>query len=207
MTDEGNFCYKVMPFGLKNAGDTYQRLMDRIFKDHIGNQVEVYVDDLVLKLKTKGGYVSSLLSIFKVLRKHHLKLNPKKCSFGIRAGKFLDFVLTQRAFQELKAMLSTHPILTQPKAGAKQRYQKIKRVVLAIINTARRLRPYLQSHPVVCRTNFSIQQILRKPDLAGRMTGWAIELSKFEEMYERREHMRAQLPCTALIYTSVFYIN
>ncbi|RDY11620.1 Retrovirus-related Pol polyprotein from transposon 17.6, partial [Mucuna pruriens] len=101
MTDEGNFCYKVMPFDLKNAGATYQRLMDHIFKDHIGNQVKVYMDDMVVKLEMEGGHVNSLLSVFEVLRRHQLKLklNPEKCSFGVRDGKFLGFVLTQRGIE------------------------------------------------------------------------------------------------------------
>ncbi|RDX78585.1 Retrovirus-related Pol polyprotein from transposon 17.6, partial [Mucuna pruriens] len=84
MTDEGNFFYKVMPFGLKNVGATCQRLIDCIFKDHIGNQVEVYMDDMVVKSEMEGGHVSSLLFVFEVLRKHQLKLNPEKCSFGVR---------------------------------------------------------------------------------------------------------------------------
>jgi hypothetical protein len=49
MTDRANFCYKVMPFGLKNAGATYQRLMDKVFKNEIGKTIEVYVDDMVVK--------------------------------------------------------------------------------------------------------------------------------------------------------------
>ncbi|RDX66013.1 hypothetical protein CR513_55264, partial [Mucuna pruriens] len=57
--DKGNFCYKVMPFGLKNARATYQRLMDRIFKDHIGNQLEVYVDDMVVKSKIETSHVET----------------------------------------------------------------------------------------------------------------------------------------------------
>ncbi|RDX78556.1 Retrovirus-related Pol polyprotein from transposon 17.6, partial [Mucuna pruriens] len=80
MTDEGNFCYK--------------RLMDHIFKDHIGNQLEVYVDDIVVKSGMEGGHVGNLSSVFGVLRKHQLKLNPDKCSFNVRAGKLLGFMLT-----------------------------------------------------------------------------------------------------------------
>ncbi|RDX92621.1 hypothetical protein CR513_25221, partial [Mucuna pruriens] len=99
ITDEGDFCYGVMPFSLKNAGATYQRLMDWIFKDHIENQLEVYVDDMVVKSKKETGHAENLASIFKVLRRYQLRLNPKKCSFGVKAGKFLDFMLTKRGIK------------------------------------------------------------------------------------------------------------
>ncbi|RDY12854.1 hypothetical protein CR513_02281, partial [Mucuna pruriens] len=81
---------------MTEEGATYQRLMDRIFKDHIGNQLKIYVDDMVVKLETEGGHVDSLSSIFGVLRKHQLKLNPEKCPFSVKAGKFLGFMLIRR---------------------------------------------------------------------------------------------------------------
>ncbi|RDX79445.1 Retrovirus-related Pol polyprotein, partial [Mucuna pruriens] len=64
--------------------------MDRIFKKHIGNQLEIYVDNMVVKLETEGGHADSLSSIFVVLRKHQLKLNPEKCSFGVRSNKGIE---------------------------------------------------------------------------------------------------------------------
>ncbi|RDX81322.1 hypothetical protein CR513_38012, partial [Mucuna pruriens] len=63
ITNKGNFCYRVMPFGLKNAGATYQRLMDQIFKDHVGNQLEVYVDDMVVKSKMETRHGISIQSV------------------------------------------------------------------------------------------------------------------------------------------------
>ncbi|RDX80122.1 Retrovirus-related Pol polyprotein from transposon 17.6, partial [Mucuna pruriens] len=92
--DKGNFCYRVMPFRLKNAGVTYQRLMDRIFKYYIGRQLEVYVDDMVVKFDAE-----TLTSIFLVLRKHQLKLNLDKCSFSVKVGKFLGFMLPKRGIE------------------------------------------------------------------------------------------------------------
>ncbi|RDX67377.1 Retrovirus-related Pol polyprotein from transposon opus, partial [Mucuna pruriens] len=73
--------------------------MDLIFKDYIGNQLEIYVDDMVVKLETEGGHVGSLSSIFGVLRKHQLKLNLDKCSFDVRVDKFLAFMLTRRGIE------------------------------------------------------------------------------------------------------------
>ncbi|RDX85075.1 hypothetical protein CR513_33780, partial [Mucuna pruriens] len=89
ITDEGNFYYRVMSFGLKNVRATYQRLMDQIFKDHISNQLEIYVDNMVVNSKTETRHAESLALVFKVLRRYHLKLNPEKCSFRIKVNKFL----------------------------------------------------------------------------------------------------------------------
>ncbi|RDX58414.1 hypothetical protein CR513_62271, partial [Mucuna pruriens] len=99
ITDEGAFCYQVMPFGLKNAGATYQRLMDKIFKGILGRDVEVYVDDMVARSQCMREHCKALGRIFDVLRKHQLRLNPVKCSFGVKTGKFLGFMLTERGIE------------------------------------------------------------------------------------------------------------
>ncbi|RDX66820.1 Retrovirus-related Pol polyprotein from transposon opus, partial [Mucuna pruriens] len=84
-----------MPFGLKNARATYQRLMNQIFKDHIGNHLEVYMDNMVVKSKMEKRHAENLVSILKVFRRYQLRLNLEKCSFGVKAGKFLGFMLTR----------------------------------------------------------------------------------------------------------------
>jgi hypothetical protein len=99
VSDFGIFCYNVMPFGLKNAGATYQRLMDRIFQDQKGKIVEVYVDDLLVKTPRGGNHVTDLQAVFDQLRLYNVRLNPDKCMFGVRAGKFLGFMLTQRGIE------------------------------------------------------------------------------------------------------------
>ncbi|BBG94185.1 Protein kinase superfamily protein [Prunus dulcis] len=78
--ERGTYCYKVMPFGLKNAGATYQRLVNKIFKEQIGKTMEVYVDDMLVKAP----------EAFSLLRKYNMKLNPSKCTFGVSSGRFLD---------------------------------------------------------------------------------------------------------------------
>ncbi|RDX66364.1 Retrovirus-related Pol polyprotein from transposon opus, partial [Mucuna pruriens] len=95
----GAFCYKVMPFGLKNAGATYQRLIDKVFKEIIGKDMEVYVDDMVVKSSKAETHYHTLKQVFAILRKNQLKLNPEKCSFGVKAGKFLGFMLTERGIE------------------------------------------------------------------------------------------------------------
>ena len=84
-----------MPFGLKNAGSTYQRMMTRMFESQLGKNIEVYIDDMVVKSKVVSEHLGDLGSIFKVLRKYKLRLNASKCSFGLGLGKFLGYMVTQ----------------------------------------------------------------------------------------------------------------
>ncbi|RDX96116.1 hypothetical protein CR513_21262, partial [Mucuna pruriens] len=248
--DEGAFCYQVMPFGLKNAGATYQRLMDKIFKEILGEDVKVYVDDMVARSQCMKEHYGALGRIFGVLRKHRLRLNPNKCSFGVRAGKFLGFMLTERgieansekcqaitnvrspksikevqqfmgkvtalarfisksaemstllfatlkkggkftwtdeceeAFLRLKAIMATPPVLTRPKP---------EKAALAVVTASRRLCPYFQTFSVIVRTDLPIRQVLRKPDLVGRMVAWSVQLSEFDVSFERRGHVKAQV--------------
>ncbi|KAJ9566630.1 hypothetical protein OSB04_002596, partial [Centaurea solstitialis] len=99
MTDKGIYCYKVMPFGLKNAGSTYQRLVNMMFKEHLGRTMEVYIDDMLVKSERSIDHVAHLKQSFDILRQYKMKLNPTKCSFGVRAGKFLGYLVTQRGIE------------------------------------------------------------------------------------------------------------
>ncbi|XP_020240077.1 uncharacterized protein LOC109818937 [Cajanus cajan] len=295
ITDSANYCYKVMPFGLKNAGATYQRLMDKIFCNQIGTSLEVYVDDMVIKSASGPDHIRDLCSIFDEVRCHHMRLNPAKCTFGVAGGKFLGFILSQRgieanpdkcqaiinmkspinvkevqrlagriaslarflpymadrsrpimsllkkatkfkwtdecesAFNSFKAILATPPLLIKPdpqldmimyisvsdKAistvlvqekteqmpiyfisrvlqDAETRYQHLEKTVLALVHTSRRLRHYFQSHRMLVRTDTPITKVLRKPELAGRMVSWSIELSQFDIRFKPRGPIKAQ---------------
>ena len=99
MTPTRNYHYKVMSFGLKNAGSTYQRMMTRMFKPQLGKNIEIYVDDMVVKSKVVSGHLGDLSSIFDVLRRHKLRLNASKCSFGMGSGKFLGYMVTHRGIE------------------------------------------------------------------------------------------------------------
>ena len=88
-----------MPFGLKNAGAIYQRMMTKMFRDKIGCTVEVYIDDMVVKSKQKMQHVGDLKEVFEVLRRHRLRLNAKKCAFRVEAGKFLGYLITNRGIE------------------------------------------------------------------------------------------------------------
>ena len=94
-----NYHYKVMPFGLKNAGSTYQRMMARMFEPQLGKSIKIYVDDMVVKSKVVSEHLGDLGSTFNVLRKHKLCLDASKCSFGVRSGKFLGYMVTHRGIE------------------------------------------------------------------------------------------------------------
>ncbi|KAK8954417.1 hypothetical protein KSP39_PZI002217 [Platanthera zijinensis] len=94
ITREGCFSYKMMPFGLKNAAATYQRMMDRVFHGQRGRNLEVYVDDLMIKSKGVDSHLCDLKETFATMRKFKMRLNPLKCVFGASRGKFLGHLLT-----------------------------------------------------------------------------------------------------------------
>ncbi|XP_072090422.1 uncharacterized protein [Arachis hypogaea] len=285
ITEYGNYCYNVMHFGLKNAGATYQQLMNKVFENQIGRNIEVYVDDMVAKTMAGNSHIHDLAEIFAQIRRYNMRLNPEKCAFGIRGGKFLGFILTSRgieanpekcqaildmqspktikdvqrltgrlaalsrflpclasksltffrclkkntkhfewtenceaAFQNLKQFLSKPPVLQKPKhneslyiylsitdmaissvlvtetqegqqpiyfvskslQGAELRYPRLEKLTLALVFSSRRLRPYFQGHTIIVKTEQPLQQVLSKPELAGRLIKWAIELSEFD---------------------------
>nr|GEZ08439.1 reverse transcriptase domain-containing protein [Tanacetum cinerariifolium] len=93
-TGQGEYWYTKMPFGLKNVGATYQRLIDRAFESQIGRNIEVYVDDLVVKSYIEAEMMRDIEETFHTLHKVNMKLNPKKCSFGLAEGMFLGYVVT-----------------------------------------------------------------------------------------------------------------
>lgn len=95
----GNYHYKVMPFGLKNTGSTYQRMMTRMFEPQLGRNIEIYIDDMVVKSKVVAEHVKDLESTFEVFREYKLCLNASKCSFGVGFGKFLGYMVTHRGIE------------------------------------------------------------------------------------------------------------
>nr|KYP75017.1 Retrovirus-related Pol polyprotein from transposon 17.6 [Cajanus cajan] len=296
ITENANFCYKVMLFGLKNVGATYQRLMDKVFEGQIGRNIEIYVDNMVVKSNSVPDHLADLAEIFGELRKHNMRLNPEKCTFVVKGGKFFRFMLSARgieanrdkcrvvldmrspsnlkemqglsgrlvalsrflprladkispmtkllrkasaflwnetfegAFTELKTTLSSPPILTRPdpsrplevylavseeaissvlvqeREGSQvpiyfvsrllqdpeTRYQLIEKVALGLVHTSRRLQHYFQSHRVVVHTDCPISKVLGKPELAGRMMAWSLELSQFNITFKPRGPIKSQ---------------
>uniref|UniRef100_A0A2N9IUA0 Uncharacterized protein n=1 Tax=Fagus sylvatica TaxID=28930 RepID=A0A2N9IUA0_FAGSY len=241
ITSRGLFCYKVMPFGLKNAGATYQRLMNRMFHDQIGRNFEVYVDDMLVKSKEEDVHLNDLRETFQTLRKYQMKLNPSKCAFGVYSDKCLPFFKTlkkafewtdecQQAFEELKRYLTEPPLLSPSKQGkelylylavsptavssalireeerrqmpiyytskalrgAEERYPPMEKLAFALVTAARKLRPYFQAQTIVLLTNHPLRKAMNKPDAAGRLIQWSIELSEFDIDYRPRTAIKAQ---------------
>ncbi|KAI5351635.1 hypothetical protein L3X38_004526 [Prunus dulcis] len=297
ITDRGLYCYKVMPFGLKNAGATYQRLVNHLFTPLIRNTMEVYVDDMLVKSRTADQHIPNLSAMFTILKQYKMRLNPTKCAFGVASGKFLGFMISQRGieanpekiqaildmtipktvkdiqsltgrvaaltrfiskatdrcapffkalkgtkrsitwtaeceatFSELKEYMGRAPLLSTPEHGdilvvylsvsasavssvlirskdnaehpvhyvskalqdAEVRYPDIERLALALVVSARRLRPYFQAHTIHVLTNQPLRQVLQKPETSGRLVKWAIELGEFDIHYKPRPAMRGQ---------------
>ena len=95
ITHWGTFVYGVMPFGLKNAGATYQRAMVTLFHDMIHHEIEVYVDDMIAKSHT----TQDLRKLFQRLKKYQLRLNLNKCAFGVTSGKLLGFIVSGKGIE------------------------------------------------------------------------------------------------------------
>ena len=113
VTGHGTYCYRVMPFGLKNAGATYQRLVNKKFQKQIGASMEVYIDDMLVKSVKVELHITPLVEAFQVLKSYNMKLNPAKRAFGVSAGKFLGFIVNNRGIEEnpdkIKAVLDMMP--------------------------------------------------------------------------------------------------
>ena len=125
-----NYHYKVMPFELKIVGSTYQRMMARMFESQLSKNIEVYIDDMVVKSKVVAKHVTDLGSVFEVLKKHKLCLNASKCSFGVGLGKFLSYMVTHREIEvnpdQIKAINDL-----QPPRNPKE-MQKLTRMTIAM---------------------------------------------------------------------------
>ncbi|XP_073294454.1 uncharacterized protein [Primulina huaijiensis] len=296
ITSGGTFCYVVMPFGLKNAGATYQCLMNHVFQKQIGRNIEVYVDDILIKTREVSCFIDDLAEAFTTLKQYGIKLNPTKCIFGVKSGKFLGFLVTDRrievnpekikaimdmpspqsvrdvpklteriaalsrfisrsthrsypffqvlrkaqkfgwddkceqAFQDLKKHLAELPILVKPKSGeklwiylsateyvvssvlireegadqkpvyylshalrgAELNYSETEKIALALVVTARKLRPYFLSHPIVVLTNSPLERIMTHAEVSGRMVKWTLELGEYDIEYKPRVAIKAQ---------------
>uniref|UniRef100_A0A2N9ET33 Uncharacterized protein n=1 Tax=Fagus sylvatica TaxID=28930 RepID=A0A2N9ET33_FAGSY len=268
ITSKGLFCYRVMPFGLKNAGATYQRLMNKMFHHQIGRNMEVYVDDMLVKTKDDMKHLEDLKETFETLRQYRMKLNPSKCVFGVSSGKFLGFMVSQRGIEanpdKIKAVLEmTPPRSTKEVQSLTGRVAALNRFVsratdkcLPFFKTLRKafvwtdecqqsfeeLKRYLTSPPLLSPSQqgetlslylavsptavssaliredggtqlpvyytsrafqgaedrypamekLALALAMNKPDAAGRLIQWAVELSEFDIEYHPRQAIKAQ---------------
>ena len=135
-----------MPFRLKNAGSTYQRMMTRMFKPKLSKNIEVYIDDMVVKSKVVSEHVGDLGDIFEILRKHKLCLNASKWSFGVGSGKFLGYMVTHCGIEVDPDQVKTINSL-QPPRNPKE-VQKLTGMTIAlnwfISRSVDRCKPFFQ---------------------------------------------------------------
>ena len=99
VTHWGTFMYDVMPFGLKNAGATFQRAMVTLFHNMIHHEIEVYMDDMIAKSRTTQDHLTDLRKLFQRLKKYQLRLNLNKCAFGVTSKKLLGFIVNDRGIE------------------------------------------------------------------------------------------------------------
>ena len=144
ITPHGLLCYNVMPFGLKNAGATYQRLVTKMFKPLLGKTIEVYIDDMLVKSKERLDHAEHLQEAFELLRAYGMKLNPSKCAFGVSAGRFLGFMVTQRGIEanlaQLKAILES--LAPASRKGVQQLTDLLAALGRFISRFTNRLKPF-----------------------------------------------------------------
>ena len=117
------FCYNVMPFRLKNARATYQRLVTKMFRPLLEKTMEVYIDDMLIKSKERPDHATHLQQVFDLLRTYGMKLNPVKCAFGVSAGRFLGFMMTRRGIEANPSQLKA--ILESPAPSSRKEVQQL----------------------------------------------------------------------------------
>ncbi|GKA88541.1 reverse transcriptase domain-containing protein [Tanacetum coccineum] len=144
ITSQGIFCYTKPPFSLRNAGATYQRLVDKAFHKQIGRNLELYVDDLVIKSRTEDEIVRNIEETFKTLREINMKLNPKNCAPYAKGtnGKEELIVYLAAAIKTVSAVLMTEmeakqmPIYFVSRAlrGPELNYTSMEKLVQALVH-------------------------------------------------------------------------
>ena len=130
VTAQGTYCYHVMPFGLKNAGATYQRLVNRMFQKQIGATMEVYIDDMLVKSTTAELHIAHLSEAFQILRSYNMKLNSAKCAFEVSAGKFLGFLVNHRGIEANPDKIKA--VLDMPSPSGIKEVQRLTRRITAL---------------------------------------------------------------------------
>ena len=176
ITPHGLYYYNVMPFGIKNAGTTYQRLVTKMFRPLLGNTMEVYIDDMLVKSKQRPDHAAHLQQTSDLLREYGMKLNPLKCAFGVSTGQFLGFMVTQRRIEDNPARLKV--ILQSPtpcsKKGIQQLTDRLAALGCFIFRFTIRLKPFFATLRGTIRAEWNeecdrafiaIKQYLTKPPI------------------------------------------
>ncbi|KAM1519686.1 hypothetical protein ACFX1Z_022459 [Malus domestica] len=201
-----------MPFGLKNAGATYQRLVNSMFAKQIRKSMEVYVDDMLVKSKHADQHITNLSKTFTILKRFISKATDRCAPFFKALKKSKKYITwtdeCAEAFKNLKYYMSKAHLLSKPEVNgnveipvyyasnalqdAETRYSNIEKLALALVMSTRKLRSYFQAHSIIMLTNHPLRQILQSPDISGRMIKWAITLSEFDISYQPKPAEKGQ---------------
>ena len=130
ITPLGLYCYRVMSFGLRNAGAMYQRLVTIMFRDQLGKSMEAYIDDMVVKSREPETHLDDLRQTFNILRKYQLKLNASKCAFGVSSDKFLGHLVTRRGIEADPDQITALQSLQSPRTT--KEVQKLTGMIAAL---------------------------------------------------------------------------
>ena len=174
ITKWGTYCYRLMPFGLKNAGATYQRAATTLFHDMMHKDVEVYVNDMIVKSRDRADHLAALQRFFERIRQFRLRLNPKKCTFRVTSGKLLGHIVSERGIEvdpeNIQAILDMPaPRMERKIRGFLRRLQYISRFIAILIDICEPIFPLLRKNqPTVwnddCRHAFKkIKECLLSP--------------------------------------------
>ncbi|XP_071921735.1 uncharacterized protein [Coffea arabica] len=172
----------------KNAGATYQRLVNRLFINQIDRNMEVYVNDMLIKSRTQEQFITNLREIFNILRRSQMKLNPKKYTFGVRSGKFLGYMIFKNRIRanpdKVKTIMDMAPL---------KNIKEVQRLAGKMAALNRAICPGACSHNSKTQVIFpgsphhgSDRSVLEasKPDMSERMVKWAVELSEYDFSFQ-----------------------
>ncbi|GJS25399.1 reverse transcriptase domain-containing protein [Tanacetum coccineum] len=146
-TREGVFCYKRLPFGLKNAGATYQKLIDKVFGHQMGRNMEVNADDMVIKSDSEEEMMADITETLERLRAINLKLNPKKCSFGVEEGIYSGHLITKQGIRADPSKVKVVSTLRPPKTVNEMQNlnKKIAALSRFLSKSAERTLPFMET--------------------------------------------------------------
>nr|AAN08656.1 putative gag-pol precursor [Oryza sativa Japonica Group]AAP53354.1 retrotransposon protein, putative, Ty3-gypsy subclass [Oryza sativa Japonica Group] len=191
-----------MPFGLKNAGATYQHMVQRCFSTQIGRNVEAHVDDVVVKTKQKDDLIADLEETFASIRAFRMNLNPEKCTFGVPSGKLLGFMVSRRGIQASPEKIND--ILNMKPPSSQKDVQKSTVCMAALSRFVPRLgergMPFFKllkktdnfHHSVTVVTSFPLGDILHNREANGRIAKWALELMSLDLSFKPRTSIKSQ---------------
>ena len=185
ITEWGTYCYRVMLFGLKNVGATYRRAATTLFHDMMHRDVEVYVDDMIVKSRDRADHLVALKRFFERIRQFRLRLNPKKCTFGVTSGKLLGHIVSERGIKvdpkKIKAILDMPaPRNEKEIRGFLGRLQYISRFIARLTDTRepifrllRKNQPMVWNNDCQCAFEKIKECLLSPPSFSASHTGAA----------------------------------